>query len=257
MQVQRRRLQQKFGDAAIDYDRRAQFQHVQTRRVLDAARMLLPEAATLLDVGCGTGYFAYEARESRPDWKIIGVDIAQGMCEVANTRCTALNADAALLPLADTSIDGAVSALCYQWVENQRAAFTELARVMKPNARAIIASLGGETLYELGDCAKQVNLPLGLLPMQRFSSSREALEAAGFTILMQEKHLETLYYPTVGALVDSMRAIGAGNNFVSEEFGFIGPKRWAAMLMAYEKLRTPEGIPARWEHHFFVVSKPA
>ena len=257
MHIRRARLQHNFGEAAAEYDAQAEFQHVQTRRVLDSALMLLPSSATLADIGCGTGYFAQAAKQQRPGWKVIGVDIAHGMCRVANTRCHAVNADAARLPLADASIDGAVSALCYQWVENQPEAFAELARVLKPHARAIIASLGQSTLHELRACAAKVELPLSQLAMPTFLATKAALEAANFTVTMHEKREEVQYYPSVAALLHSMRAIGAGNNFSGNARGLTGPKRWAAMVHAYELLRMPQGIPATWEHHFFIASKGA
>lgn len=257
MQLKRNRLQQKFGDAAVGYDHVAQFQHGETMRVLDAALMLLPEAGTLLDVGCGTGYFAQAATTLRPDWKILGLDIAYGMCAVANTRCTTLNADAQCLPLPDASVDGAVSSLCYQWVEHPRAAYAELARVLKPHGRAIIATLGQRSLEELRESATKASLTLGMLSMHGFETNGEALDAAGFDITMQEKRIETRHYASVASLLNSMRAIGAGNNFVNPQRGLMSPKRWAAMVEAYESLRTVDGIPATWEHHFFVVSKRA
>jgi malonyl-CoA O-methyltransferase len=257
MQVQRARLQQKFGDAARDYDALAQFQHVQTRRVLDAALMLLPESARVLDVGSGTGYFAHAANAVRPNWRVIGLDLAFGMCEVAKTRCATVNADAVRLPLADASMDGAVSSLCYQWVEDQHAGFKELARVLKPQSRAIIASLGESTLTELRGCAAKAQLPLSLLDMPSHSATLNALEGAGFTITMHDVRHEVRHYLSVAALLDSMRAIGAGNNFAGGARGLTSPKRWAAMLHAYEAWRTRDGIPATWEHHFFVVSKRA
>lgn len=255
MQLHRARLQHNFGEAAIHYDALAEFQHVQTRRVLDSALMLLPCRAALVDIGCGTGYFAKAAMPHRPDWQVIGVDISHGMCRVANTRCQAVNADAARLPLADASIDGAVSALCYQWVENQPVAFAELARVLKPHARAIIASLGQSTLHELRACAAKVELPLSQLAMPTFLATKAVLEAANFIVTMHEKREEVQYYPSVAALLHSMRAIGAGNNFSPTMRGMTGPKRWAAMVHGYEALRMPQGIPATWEHHFFIVSK--
>ncbi|MDX2094584.1 MAG: methyltransferase domain-containing protein [Alphaproteobacteria bacterium] len=256
MQLRRARLQQKFGEAAAQYDARAQFQHVQTRRVLDAAHMLLPEVATLADIGCGTGYFAHEARPLRPRWNILGADIAYGMCEAARARCHAVNADAIRLPLADASVDGVVSALCYQWVENQPQAFAEVARILKPGGRAIIASLGAATLQELRASAQAAGLPIGLVPMQHCESSVKALRDAGLSVSLSEKRLELVHYPTVAALVESMRAIGAGNHLASAARGLTGPKRWAAMVDAYEQQRMPQGLPATWEHHFFVVNKP-
>ena len=55
--------------------------------------------------------------------------------------------------------------------------------------------------------------------------------------------------------MDSMRGIGAGNNFGNASRGLVSPKRWAVMVTEYEKLRLAEGIPATWEHHFFVLRK--
>lgn len=256
MQVFRQRLQENFSRAAAEYDARARFQHMETLRVLDAALMLFPEAARIADIGCGTGYFSAAARVRRPDWQILGIDIASGMCEVAATRCSAIAGDAAHLPLASASVDAAVSSLCYQWVEKQEQAFAELHRVMKPGARAIIASLGESTLCELRQSMAAADLPLGLLPMRAFEPTRDILAAIGFDIVLAEKRLVTEHYADVPALLDSMRAIGAGNNFGNSARGLMGPKRWAAMLAQYEKLRVQPGIPATWEHHFFILHKP-
>lgn len=255
MAVVRHRLQQNFGAAAAQYDARAEFQHQQTRRVLDAALMLLPTRGIVADIGCGTGVFAQTAAPQRPQWRVLGVDIAYGMCAMAQARCTTLNADAAQLPLANASVDGAVSALCYQWVENQHDAFIALARVLKAGGRAIIASLGADSLRELRHSADAAQLPLHLLPMQQFETTRDALRGAGFGIVMAEQRMEVRYYDHVPALLDSMRAIGAGNNFINRQKGMGSPKRWASMLSHYEAMRGPKGIPATWEHHFFVLEK--
>jgi malonyl-CoA O-methyltransferase len=257
MQVLAKKLQENFGRAAGHYDARAEFQHVQTARVLDAAMMLLPEQATIADIGCGTGYFAHAAKAKRPAWKLLGIDIAAGMCGVAKIRCTTINGDAVQLPLVDASMDAAVSSLCYQWVSNQQQAFAELHRVLKPNARAIIASLGRETLHELRACASATQVPLSLLPMRAMDDVLEDIRTAGFEVSLADCRHELRYYPTVSALMDSMRAIGAGNNFTKPSIHPLSPKRWIALVKEYEQQRTVEGIPATWEHHFFVLHKPA
>ncbi len=257
MLVATKRLQRNFSEAAVHYDARAQFQHTQTLRVLDAAQMFFPAAARIADIGCGTGYFAAAARPSRPYWDVLGIDIAQGMCEIAATRCTAIAGDAACLPLADASVDAAVSSLCYQWVDNQNQAFAELARVLKSGGNAVVASLGAATLCELVAAAQAAQLPLGLLPMRRFEDAKQAWLTSGFTISFAQQRMETKHYPNVMALLDSMRRIGAGNNFKPAIPRNIAPKRWAAMVSEYERKRTALGIPATWEHHFFVLHKRA
>lgn len=257
MFVVRHKLQHNFSRAAVDYDQLAHFQQVQTRRVLDAALMVFPHDALVVDIGCGTGYFAASAKEKRPDWRIVGVDIASGMCAVAATRCTVVAGDAASLPLADGSVDAAVSSLCYQWVDDHSKAFGELARVLRVGGRAIVATLGAATLCELRASAEAVDMPLSLLPMREFDGCRQALLSSGFTISFAEKQQVKQHYPGVSSLLASMRAIGAGNNFSHSVHGFMAPKRWMAMLSEYEKLRTSQGIPATWEHNFFVLYKPS
>lgn len=253
--ISNQRLKQNFSSAAAKYDARAMFQHMQTARVLDAALMLLPAQAVIADIGCGTGYFASLAYEKRPWWNTIGVDIAPGMCVVAATRCTAIAGDAVALPLTEQSMDAVVSSLCYQWVENHGRAFAELTRVLKPGGLVIIASLGEATLQELRASADEARVPLGLLPMRRMEQVQESLTAAGLEVVLADQRLETAYYPTVSALLNSMRSIGAGNNFVSAKTTPLTPTRWNALVAAYEKQRITEGIPATWDHQFFIVHK--
>jgi malonyl-CoA O-methyltransferase len=256
MRVASERLQANFTKAAAAYDTRAQFQHVQTRRVLDAALMVFPQTASILDIGCGTGYFAVAAADKRPDWRVVGIDVSAGMCEVAVTRCPVMRGDAAQLPLAEASVDAAVSSLCYQWVEDAPRAFTELARVLRPGGRAVIASLGEMTLAELRASAKAADLPLHVLPMRGFEVDKALLRASGLEITYAECRTVREFYPSVGALLESMRGIGAGNNFSGGDRRFMAPKRWMRMLAEYEAAREEAGIPATWEHHFFVLRKP-
>jgi malonyl-CoA O-methyltransferase len=257
MLVERQRLQQNFSRAASDYDLRANHQRRENLRVLEAAIATLPETGIIADIGCGTGYLAAEARGRRPGWRVVGVDMSLGMCAVAALRCHAIAGDAVQLPLADASVDGAVSSLCYQWVEDQPQAFVELARVLKPGSKAVIATLGEGSLAELRAHAAMVQVPLSLLPMRSFAMHQQLLAAAGFVVTQAERRVLTEHYASVGALLESMRSIGAGNNFSPTSRQFVGPKRWAAMEASYEAERTAHGIPATWEHQFFIVRKPA
>lgn len=257
MPIATAKLQQNFSRAAEAYDARAQFQHVQTRRVLDAAVMLLPEAARLVDIGCGTGYFAAMAASRRPEWRMLGVDIAAGMCREAAKRCTALQADALQLPIADGSMDAVVSSLCLQWVEDKARAFGEIVRVLKPGGQAIIATLGAVSLRELRVAAVAAELPLGLLAMGDAEDYRAAVAAHGLSMTLWEQSLDVEYYTSVSALLDSMRHIGAGNNFADAPRGLVGVRRWKAMMRAYENARRPKGLPATWERLFMVLRKPA
>lgn len=255
MSVKLVRLQHNFSRAAREYDQRSRFQQVETRRVYDAALMLLRDGAKVVDIGCGTGFFAELAQE-RP-WAIHGVDIAEGMCREASKRGFVAQADAQALPFADGSMDVAVSSLCLQWVGDIGAAMREMARVVKPGGRAIIATLGPDSLQELRAAANAAELPLGLLPMRGADAYLAAAHDAGFDVTMADHTKAVEYYPSVKALLDSMRMIGAGNNFAAAPRGLTGVARWKSMLAEYQRLQGPHGLPATWERLFMILRKPA
>lgn len=256
MSVLLSKLQKNFSHAAPRYDTLARFQQVELQRVLDAARMISAGPAQLLDVGCGTGLFAQLAGADRPQWKIMGVDISEGMCGVAQRYCHAIQSDVTCLPIAERSVDMCVSSLCLQWVENKPQAIAEMARVLKPGGRLILSTLGGQTLRELRAAASAVDLPLGLLAMPSAAYYREAIVAAGLRILDFQQHTTPELYPDVATMLNSMRQIGAGNNFVNTGRGLTGVRRWQAMLAQYETHRREEGIPATWDRVFILASKP-
>lgn len=88
---------------------------------------------TLLDVGCGTGYFSRRfARET--GLKITGVDIDSDMIAFAKTQAPDIEfalGDAQNLPYTDASFDHvvAVTSLCF--VANEARAVREMARVTR------------------------------------------------------------------------------------------------------------------------------
>ena len=83
---------------------RTHFIDVWTRASILGRIRLLPDTATIVDLGCSTGYLLEEIRASHPQATLIGIDlVASGLKKahalVPNARL--LQADACDLPLAD------------------------------------------------------------------------------------------------------------------------------------------------------------
>jgi SAM-dependent methyltransferase len=97
---------------------------------------------TLLDVGCGTGYFSRRfAREA--GLTVTGIDVAPGMLDLARSKASAITfvrADAMRLPFAAASFDHvvAVTSLCF--VADEAHAVREMARVAR---RCVVLGLLG------------------------------------------------------------------------------------------------------------------
>jgi SAM-dependent methyltransferase len=113
-----------------------------TARVADA---LLDAAGAaggvrLLDVGCGPGHLC--ARAARRGARPIGIDLADGMVELAGRRHPQIEfrrADAEALPFADDSFDAAVGAFVINHLPHPDRGAAELCRVLRPGGRLALA----------------------------------------------------------------------------------------------------------------------
>ena len=96
--------------------------------------LLTPERGeSLLDVGCGTGYFT--RRFARRDLAVTGVDLDPAMIEFAGMHTAAgeryLTGDARALPFADQSFDLCISVTALCFVAEERRALEEMLRVTR------------------------------------------------------------------------------------------------------------------------------
>ena len=57
----------------------------------------------------------------------------------------------------------------------------------------------------------------------------------------------TLEYPSVDAIARDLKAIGAHNAAPGRARGLSGPRRWAALVERYERLRRDGALPASFE----------
>jgi ubiquinone/menaquinone biosynthesis C-methylase UbiE len=117
-------------------------------RVEEAMRAIRPwDGATVLDIGCGTGFhlpfFATTASQ------VIGIEPHAGLAALAASRCASLvnvavrTATAQDLPLPDASADVAVARWAYFFGPGCEPGLKELSRVMRRGGAAFVIDLDG------------------------------------------------------------------------------------------------------------------
>ncbi len=257
-QLDKREVARSFSRAAARYDSAAHLQ----RRVGEHLIALLPRrepTGTVLDLGCGTGYFAPALQAAFPAATVLGCDLAEGM--VAHARqhrddgIRWLCGDAEQLPLADAAVDLIFSSLAFQWCEHWPRLAGELFRVLAPGGRVVFSTLGPRTLMELRAAWAAVD---DAVHVNRFPAGEtvcEALQQAGFARVQLDPVDEVVHYPTVAPLLRELKTIGAHNLNRGRHAGLTGRARLRGFEAAYEQFRQPGGLPATWAVHYVVASK--
>ncbi len=141
-------------EALHEESSRSHFIDAWTRRAMLARVGSLPRAATVLDVGCSTGYLLEDLRARLPDATLIGVDLIAGGLRKAHANVPdALlhQADACMLPLEERSVDAVLSANLLEHVPDDQRALGEIARVLRAGARAVIVVPVGPGNYDYYD----------------------------------------------------------------------------------------------------------
>jgi SAM-dependent methyltransferase len=189
-------------------------------RLLDRLDGLLPadRQATIVDIGAGTGTLALAALERWPNVRIIGVDPARRMLDLATeaARRAGLHdrlrvdvGDAAGIPLPDASVDGAMSSFVIQLTPSRAAAVREAFRVLRPGGvfaclawRAEDEPFEPESAFDLALEELEIDIPPpaasgdGTRPYASPESAAAELRRAGFrSVRAREEWLVHRYTP--------------------------------------------------------------
>ncbi len=164
----------------------------------------------VVDLGCGTGRLTERLAERFDDALVIGADLSNGMLERAVDRATDadsgfVRADALRLPLADASVDLVTCTESFHWYADQAAAVRELARVIRPGGRLVIASVA--TVTGFADDAIQRASELAGRPIRPIPKRRlcRLLEADRFEVRHQARIARLGFVPWP-VLTDATRA---------------------------------------------------
>ncbi len=137
----------RFNRWAASYDRhwmqRIIFAPIQ-RTVLQLAEEEIGRPGTILDVGCGTGKLLRSASQRFPAAKLVGVDAAIEMVKQARSSTPDgtiqfQQATAEELPFLNDSFDLVFSTMTFHHWQNQKRGAAEVARVLTPNGRWLLA----------------------------------------------------------------------------------------------------------------------
>jgi SAM-dependent methyltransferase len=138
-----------------------------------------------------------------------------------------------VLPLQPESLDLAVSALAFQFVNDLPGVLTQIRRALRPDGLLLAAMLGGDTLTELRQCfaAAEAECDGGVSPrVAPFADLRDVgalLQRAGFALPVTDVDRVVVRYDSAFALMHDLRSMGATNILIERRRT---PTRRATML---------------------------
>jgi SAM-dependent methyltransferase len=160
------------------------------------ARWLPRPNATILDIGCSSGYMIRDLQHRFQQATIVGADAVTG--PLANLAADMpgiplLQFDLVRCPLPDACVDVAIVLNVLEHIEDDAAAAKQVCRILQPGGIAVVEVPYGPHLFDIYD--RQ------LLHHRRYETRgiQATLRAAGFEIL-ESSHLGFFLYPAFRAV---------------------------------------------------------
>lgn len=258
-ELDKRRIRQSFSAASGSYDGLAELQrHVALELSGKMARGRRWE--TIVDIGCGTGFFTRHAVSRCECVKLLAMDIALPMLQTARRNSFGKNlaylcGDAEQLPLAAESIDKIVSNLALQWCQALPAVFADFRRALKPGGQLAFSTFGPATLQELKAAWAVVDDYTHVNTFYSLGQIEQFLKGAGFEVVLAESNLRQSYYSSVMDLMKELKGIGAHNVTAGRNRQLTTRSQLQRMMEAYPLEEEGQRISASYEILYIAAVK--
>lgn len=237
-------IQRSFNKAAYTYDGAAYIQKQIGHELLQLLPNL-PGNRYILDVGCGTGYFTNLIAKKQPKNKIIGIDFASKMLQVAQENYSHIEfifADFDAMPAINNSVDIIYSNLALQWSLDLATTLAELSRSIKQGGNIYFSTLGPQSFKELRQCWKSID---NTRHTNTFLSQKKIitlLRAAGFIHLHITEKLYLLGYADILQILKTIKDVGANCVLHNQNNHLHGKNLLKKLANSYEIFRTTEQL---------------
>ncbi|PPI85928.1 malonyl-[acyl-carrier protein] O-methyltransferase BioC [Marinobacter maroccanus] len=250
-----------FGTASGTYESASRLQRFMGNTMLQKLqyREGQPFDSTVLDLGCGTGWFTRKFADSGRIGTLAGVDLSPGMLERARENGPGdidwIVGDAEQLPFLDDSVDLIFSNLMIQWCDDPRAVLRECQRILRPGGFLMVSTLLDGTLRELKAAWHAADPDHQHVNRFETELALQAKVHAELSEAIVESRTIRLPYESPMALAGELRHLGAGFRGAGRRTAVTAPGRVRAMCRQYPK--EPDGtIMASYEAAWIYWQKP-
>ncbi len=255
-------LMRDFGKAARKYDEYAILQRNVADKLFALSKQFFSAENSVIDIGCGTGYFHELCRKNAFYFPITQIDISPEMCEIAASyassgkygETTTIQADMDNIPLPENSIKNAFSSLTIQWSQDLENTLKEAHRILDKGGDFFASTLQNGTLHELENSFSKLDR---LTHINKFLSKNDIQNTfinCGFkNIKIIEDDIIT-YHDNLLSLLKQIKGIGA--NHKSSDKKFLGKDYFVKLEKIYQDSFANNGkLPSTWKVVYITCQK--
>lgn len=270
--INKQLLKKRFSKHAKTYDEYANIQKMMAKQLIDSLpQHVVEQQINILEIGCGSGYLTQLLCKAFPKARILAIDLAPGMIDVAQKRIqeervTFLCGDIEETVLHE-SYDLIVSNATFQWLNHPQRVIQQLFTLLEPGGRLIFSTFGTKTFQELHaayqHAQENLNLPASGSPGQSFYSLEEIYKLCEQVLISSNSYssritaieqLELEYFASTRAFFNSIQKIGASNS--NQEHSCQRPSFLRELMNFYETYyRDDNGVRATYHCLFLSIMK--
>ena len=237
-QLNLRDVRRRFDRAASGFDA-VDFVHSATREgLLTRLAPMLIDAKTIVDLGCATGAGSRALSKQFRRAHIISIDLSQQMLRQAQHsrsllgRRSAVQANAAALPLAAHSVDLVFANLLLPWISDLTTLFTEMGRVLRKDGLFVFSALGPDSLRELRQAWRGVSDDAHVNRFLDMHDIGDAAVRSGLREPVLDVDRLRVSYDKPEAFFADLTALGGRNSLQNRSRSLTGKVRFGAMKAA-------------------------
>ncbi len=165
----------------------ARYQELKPEIILQ--KLGIRSGSTILDLGCGNGFFTFPAAVAMGEGMVIAADVSEAMLSLLKQRNTPdniqiLKVEEVKMDIEDDSVDAAVLLAIYHEFKSPLDNLTEIKRTLKPQGKVLILDWDPQSEKERGP-AKVHRVPK--------KQALNDLEAAGYTMESHENYVQDMW----------------------------------------------------------------
>ena len=259
--TRKRQISKRFSEAAEYYHDNAE---IQREIASDTAKLIGPGLrGRCLDLGCGSGFLAADLAQNNPELRVVGIDLAPGMIELAQKLYREIPNLSFLVgdcssDLTQREMNFLVSSSSLQWMFPFEEALQRWAEALAPGGLMALSFMVPGTLAELRVARERVTGSKMADELPTLNEVAATISKLGLEVPRKFVKNYRATYAGVDELLADLRGLGVNAPLRDEAEAKMTPEELSAFKQELTATATPTGeLGLNYEVGFVLAELPS